>query len=71
MTLAQRYADLAEPLTMFGKTYPPQLTQLSVETLQEYAKKLTSSNIPMVKGIGYEMNRDIFNSGYNINGKIN
>lgn len=71
MTLSQRYQDLAEPLTMFGKTYPAQINELSVEALQAYAKKLTSSNIPLVKSVGHDMNRDIFTSGYNLNGKIN
>jgi len=71
MTLAQRYQDLTEPLTMFGKTYPAQLAELTVESLQEYAKRLASSDIPLVKSVGQEINCNLFKSGYNLNGNIN
>jgi len=70
MTLKERYNDLTQPLAAFGKTYPARIKELSIENLQQYAKDCINSNIPALKAVGFEMNRNIFSSGYDLNGHI-
>lgn len=70
MTLLERYNDLSTPLNMFGKTHPAPLKEVSIESLQAYAEKCIKSNFPMLKSVGFEINRNLCNSGYNLNGTI-
>ena len=70
MTLLQRYSDLAIPLELFGIVHPAPLKEITIESLQGYAKGCIESNLPMLKSIGYEINYNICISGYNINGEI-
>jgi hypothetical protein len=69
MTIREAYGHLAQPLTMFGKTYPAVINgELTIEKLQQYAKNCQSSKYPAVKQIGKEINTRIFNAGYDLNG---
>jgi hypothetical protein len=68
MTLKEAYGHLAQPLTMFGKTYPAVINgELTIEKLQQYAKECQSSKYPAVKAIGNEINTKIFNAGFDLN----
>jgi hypothetical protein len=71
MTLAQRYAELTQSLTIGTTTFPPAISEpLTVEKLQQYARQLTNSKFPAVRERGFEMNRNIFTAGNDLNGSI-
>ncbi len=71
MTLQQRYKDLTESLTAFGKTYSPAIqAPLTVEKLTDYANTAIASKMPMMVGIGKEMKANISRANYSLTGNI-
>lgn len=70
MTLSERYSDLVTPLTLFGKTHPAVLNNLTIESLNGYADRCIKSGFPMLKSVGFEVKRNICKANNNINGKI-
>ena len=70
MTLHERYNDLTQEFILFGKTYPPVIPQLTIDSLCNYANKCINSNSPMMQSIGKEVKANISRANYIINGNI-
>jgi hypothetical protein len=70
MTIQERYQDLTQPLTVFGKTYPAKLDVLTIDGLLAYANELYNTGHPLAVHIAKQIRTNVFNAGNNLAGTI-